>query len=355
MRHVLRILAALLALGEVTSFAVVEVSRRGLTNLVPRGDGEPLGGVFRVLALLAASRSATVVAMSAPLVAIPLVAFGFLRRAWRAEGRVCRLAWVAPGLVAAMGWTTALFCLRIAWSEGMQFDGARELFYEHVVTSFGVRDAGVGRACVLAFAALASLVALATPQRASLVQAHRGAGARAVPAIVFAVGALAFVWTRGRAFDARHPLPYVADAAAESRDVPIGTRCRPLMDAPEIRLRSGSAWVDGVPATPLEAATILENKRRLWKLTHSGREAPTDALIAAPAETSMTDARPFVLAARDAGFAGVSALLERPVVRVTTRTVGVVERWVGCSVALEAGLPAAGTWGDMVHALQPGG
>jgi hypothetical protein len=129
------------------------------------------------------------------------------------------------------------------------------------------------------------------------------------------------------------------------------------LDAPFFQFESAGVSIDGNPAhTPEELRAVLLGKRQLWQEVNPEHEFPGVVLLAAARGARAADLLPWLLAAREAGYTQIGALLKVPTVPLQTRTVGVLDRRRCCikvwsfGPEIEPVFVRVDTWDDVVAA-----
>jgi hypothetical protein len=179
-------------------------------------------------------------------------------------------------------------------------------------------------------------------------------------------GVAAFWLTRAEHADAAHLAPPDRDGVFPSWIDPRLQDRLPLekpgclaLDAPFpfFQFESAGVYIDGTPAhAPEELRVVLLGKRQRWQELNPGHEFPGLVVLAAPRSVRVADVLPWLLAAREAGYTKVGALLKVPTVPLQTRTVGVLDRRRCCvevwslGPEIELAFKRSETWGDVVAA-----
>lgn len=185
-----------------------------------------------------------------------------------------------------------------------------------------------------------------------------------ISTVLLLAGLVAFWLTRAEHADAAHLAPPDRDGVFPSW---IGPRLQaqlPLeepgclaLDAAIFQLEPAGFSIDGNPAhTPEELRAVLLGKRQLWQERNPYRKFPAVVLLAAPRSARAADLLPWLLAAHEAGYTQIGALLKVPTIPLQTRTVGVLDRGRCCikvwslGPEIELALNRSQTWGDVVAA-----
>lgn len=228
-----------------------------------------------------------------------------------------------------------------------------------VATGAPLSQGGIALVVVAALAAAAILILTRRDRLARIAPRDLRASAS-----VLALGLSAFVLTRGVAHDARHPLPLWEPDGGEQvpwsyvNTLPPGEHCQlDFRDAPTLRLDESEWTVDGVryggPAID-GFRKHLVNWRELWKQVNPNRSFPGILAAAIPAGLPMSRVRPFIEAAREAGYPQLDLLEGLPERTFATRTMGVLEyspRLCFVTANANAPVPATGPLGEWASEL----
>jgi hypothetical protein len=307
--------------------------------LAPKDDAPWL-----ILSHLEEALATETFAGAASLALVPLLAVT-LALAWaRARGDAALPVAVAAS-VGALVWAVALLALADARVfERMAYGPCEgEECYATIVGSSTLTD--LARAAVLGVAAMGAF-AIAFAARGASALSWSG---RAACVACLAVGALAFVATRGAAEDARHPASWAGESpvtlSAPGERWPAATdACGPVPDAPLVVVRGDVTEVDGLPTSDLGA--VLRSKLALLVSIHPHKPPPATVMIGADADAPASAIAGPVEAARSEGFTDVRVVRRLPSVALDTRTVGRVTRKLRyCATMLSSAAPA-GTWDD---------
>ena len=217
---------------------------------------------------------------------------------------------------------------------------------------------------------IALVVVAALAAAAILILTRRDALARIAPrdlrasAGVLALGLSAFVLTRGMAHDARHPLPlWEPDGGFRGlwsyvNTLPHGEHCRiDFRDAPMLRFDENGSTLDGVRVSGQAIdgfRELLVNWRELWKQETPNRPFPGILAATIPADLPMSRVRPFIEAAREAGYPQLDLFEGLPARTFATRTMGVLEyspRLCFVTANANAPVPATGPLGEWASEL----
>lgn len=189
-----------------------------------------------------------------------------------------------------------------------------------------------------------------------------------VSTAILLVGVGAFWATRSARADALNLLPPDPPNVARFRiderlqaQLPMAKPGCSAVEAPIVELRAGGASIDGSAlAEPEDLRTTLARKRELWQRLNPGSSFPGIVLLAAERHAKAWDLRPWLLAADQAGYPNIGALLQVPTVRFQTHTVGALDIARVCAEVwtLDATRRRAfahfDTWGDLVAAAGVG-
>jgi len=217
---------------------------------------------------------------------------------------------------------------------------------------------------VVGAAALVWAVALVAAFRSARTRSMTDGRVTLASTALLLLGIGAFSLTRAEHADARHLLPPDASVARSWLD-PQLQRLLPMAkpgcsapEAPTIEVRTGGISLDRQEyATPEALGTALARRRELWLQIHPDGQFPGRVLLAAARDVRNSVVRPWQLAAEQAGYAKIGAVLQVPTVTFQTRSVGALalertcaEVWEVDGAGLERAFAHFATWGDLVAA-----
>jgi len=227
-----------------------------------------------------------------------------------------------------------------------------------------VRQFQLAARCVVYAGALVWAIALLSALRAARERiVIEGRVSLASTALLF-TGIGAFWATRAEHADAQHLVPpdspsvgrYWIDERLQDQLPAAKPGCSAL-SAPFIEFRADGTFVDGtLRGTPTDLRTVLAGKRELWEQLNRNVKFPGLVVLAATRGARAADLLPWLLAANQAGYAKVGALLRVPTATVQTRSVGALEFKRSCvevqsiDGTLERAFTYFETWGDLVAA-----
>jgi hypothetical protein len=198
--------------------------------------------------------------------------------------------------------------------------------------------------------AIAGLVVVARAPRVGAVASVAAIG-------VLLLGLSAFALTRARAYDGAHPLQdlgvsVLAGKAVANLAPHPGAGCSQDY-GPLLGIQRGQAQLNGIALRdPLELANELEKLRSNFRLLHGDDQRPPAALLAIDRDVSTQQLAPWLLALVRGGMPSLKLVVARKQL-TETKTLGVLDRTRGCTLALEldpSGVPHA-QFSDWEHAV----
>lgn len=352
------LLAAAVDVFAVQAWWRVREARRALIDVV-RALGEQ---TFLFHAFPKAEDEARPLAIAGAFVLLAaLVALGaVVVKAWR---RARPLSWVpavvSTSMLALAGGAVALGAYGfMTYREGCADPVAIEPI-RYDAFAAGALPHDIARVAVVVALALSTALILVLALRAPAARAPRLFG----PAVMFAIGLVAFAATRAEGDDARHP-PALLDATWRAwlhdpalRDLPPAeSGCVPGAGyAPAVAASAKGVFVDGISIENEAAlAATLGRYRELWRLVHEPQiPFPGNLEAVFVASMPMAKAKPLLVAASAAGYPTIYLIEAVPNPRLSTRTLGEVGYQPrACRLRLPPAteLPDTGTWGELARA-----
>ncbi|HYQ04784.1 MAG TPA: hypothetical protein VER96_39185 [Polyangiaceae bacterium] len=213
-------------------------------------------------------------------------------------------------------------------------------------------------------AALAWAVALVVAFRTARTRSMTDGRVTLASTALLLLGIGAFWLTRAEHADARHLLPPDSDLgqfwfdARLQRQLPPAKAGCSAREAPVIEVHASGVLLDGQErATAEQLRAALARKRELWEQINPEGKFPGLVLLAVARDARTSAVRPWQLAAEQAGYAKIGAVLQVPTVMFQTRTVGTLalertcaEVWEVDGAGLERAFAHFETWGELVAA-----
>lgn len=179
---------------------------------------------------------------------------------------------------------------------------------------------------------------------------------------LMALGVLATVGTRAKAWDGAHSLPPLGDGDARCSLVrtdvdtlPRGPADCTTTHGPLLELAGSEVEIDGDRVFhPAELEPTLAAKRELWHVLNPGHPPPGTLRVAAGRTTKIRDIEPVVGAARRAGFERIAVVYRaEPPTVAHTATAGALARVRCCDAIAGASSFSGDSWADVAAAATP--